>query len=530
MKTKILILLIVIALAGCIKKTAVKLNWNEPPEGLTWPEILNVTDPERQAYHMYWYVKMQIVNYSKMYKDRMNLNKEEWNRIDRKINEARKLADGRNYRNAVSQFEEIAEEGGFLVRETKKIASKERKNPESCLEDRRRYYQANRAILSADLAKALELFYMLKNSGCLGEDDQIVKNAAAYIVKRKNEISSKFQTWDSKQRDIKELAKELYPILEEIKVVQKYQPHWAEHLKSDYPQFFILNEQGIKDNENEEGLTEIQAQPADKIKEDKEPFYPITIDIWQSAWAEEFTVDKMGPLFQYLRRNNIKNVNLNPGLPMSPEPEFQDEIAEKLKPLIAAFRDAGIEKINYLYAELNYPIKGYKEFLQNHPELGIDSIVDDSEFTDFFRNRFQENLEQFSNSNIGYSAFITLESAGNSGVSDNLRYWVLENIDYPILMSYFGCTLEKQKEMLKKYLEYADETGKKRSVGIAVLLGTKKVGREVSCERKLNEIELQTFIRDLHDWASQYECYGGIVLETNQRFPGVDIRFEQIDK
>ena len=81
--------------------------------------------------------------------------------------------------------------------------------------------------------------------------------------------------------------------------------------------------------------------------------------------------------------------------------------------------------------------------------------------------------------------------------------------------------------MLKKYLEHADEIGKKKSVGIAILLGTKKVGREASCERKLSEFELQAFVRDLHDWASQYECYGGIVLETNQQFPGVDIYIEQ---
>lgn len=534
MKTKILILIIVIALTGCIKKPAVKLDWNEPPGKLPWQEILKITDQETQAYHMYWYVKKQILNYTQMYKARMALNQEEWNRIDRKIKEAKKLADGRNYRNAINQFKEVAEKSSYLVGETKKIVSKEIKNPESCPEDRERYYQANRAILSGKPAKALELFYLIKNSMCLGEDDEIVKNASAYIVKRKNEISSKFQAWDMEKRDIKELARELYPLQEEIRIIKKYQSHWVEGLKSDYPQFFILNEQVIKKNDKEEGSAKVE--PLEKTEEEQlqaepgeepGPFYPITLDIWESAWAEEFTFEKMEPLFEYLRRNNIKNVNLNPGLPMSPEPEFQQQLVEKLKPLITAFHDAGVEKINYLYAELNYSIGGYREFLENHPELGIDIMVDDSEFTDFFKNRFQDNLEQFRDSSIGYSAFITLESIGNSGVSDDLRYWVLENIDYPILMSYFGCSLEKQKEMLTKYLEHADEIGKKKSIGIAILLGTKKVGREVSCERKLSEFELQTFIRDLHAWASQYKCYGGIVLETNQRFPGVDIYLEQ---
>jgi hypothetical protein len=257
------------------------------------------------------------------------------------------------------------------------------------------------------------------------------------------------------------------------------------------------------------------------------PFYPITIDIWQSAWGQDFTPENLEPLLDYLKRNNIKKVNLNFGVPMFPEPELQQEILEKIKPIVEKFRSGGIEKINFLYAELRFPIELYRDFLKNYPGLRIDTIIDDSEFTDWLKDDFDAARRQFINTNINYSAYITLESVGNSGVSDDLRYWVLENIDYPILMSYFGCSLEKQKEMLKKYLEHADEIGKKKSIGIAILLGTKKVGREVSCERKLSEFELQAFIRDLHDWASQYECYGGIVLETNQRFPGVDIYIEQ---
>jgi hypothetical protein len=537
MKSKILILIVVIALSACIKKPAVKLDWNESPERLPLEEILDITDPERQAYHMYRYVKQQILNYTQMYKERMELNKEEWNRIDRKINEAKKLADGRNYRNAIGQFKEIAEESSSLAAETKKIVSKERQNPESCPEDRERYYQANRAIHSGNLAKALEFFYLLKNSRCLGEDDEIVKNASAYIIKRQKEIRATFQKWDIEQQEIKKFAGELTQIHKELKIIQKHQPQWTELLEEDYPRFFNLDDRQTQINAREEnnGTGEEEPGQIDNIDDEigqeepaKEPapFYPIAIDIWQSAWAEEFAIEKMEPLFQYLRRNNIKTVNLNPGLPMSPEPEFQQQLVEKLKPLITAFHDAGVEKINYLYAELNYPIGGYREFLENHPELGIDIMVDDSEFTDFFKNRFQDNKEQYRDSNIGYSAFITLESVGNSGVSDDLRYWVLENIDYPILMSYFGCTLEKQKEMLQKYLEHAEEIGKKKSIGIAILLGSKKVGREESCERKLSEFELQAFIRDLHDWASQYESYGGIVLETNQRFPGVDVYLE----
>jgi hypothetical protein len=537
-------LLIAAAFTACSRNPRVRWNGNPPPERLSWEEILNIPDQAQQAYHMHWYLKRAFEHYESMYKDRVNLNKEEWKRIRNLITQTGKdFFNQGNYPNAIREFIKIKEKMVGLVRIKEKIVSPERSKNEPCREERELDYQARRALYSGNSIKALELFFKLLNPQCLDKDDDIVKNALAYIEKRKNEIISIFQKWDFNQQSVRELAGELPPLLEEVKIFQKYQPSWAALLNSTFPQFFSMEAPGMEtaaegqaEKESEEIITE---ESMEKITREKapavsaeaaaapEPFYPLALDLWQSAWGEDFNTEKMKPLFDYIKRNNITKVNLNPALPMSPEPGIQEEMAEKLKPLLAGLREAGVGKINYLYAELNYPIKGYLEFLQAHPELEIDMVVDDSEFTDFFKDMFRGNLEQFKNSNIHYSAFIALETLGNSGVSDEMRYWAIENVDYPILMSYLSCSLEKQQEMLEKYLEYGDSLGKKRSIGIAVLLGTKSVGREVSCEKELGEFELQVFIQNLHNWASQFESYGGIVLETNQRYPGSDIGFEK---
>jgi hypothetical protein len=128
---------------------------------------------------------------------------------------------------------------------------------------------------------------------------------------------------------------------------------------------------------------------------------------------------------------------------------------------------------------------------------------------------------------LNYSAFVTLESHGNSGVSDSTRYWVIDHIDYPILMSYFGCSVDEQKGKLEKYLSYADRRGIRKRVGIAILLGSKKVGREESCERLLNQSQMKHFLYELHSWAkNNHPSYGGIVLETNKRMPKYDISWK----
>ena len=250
-------------------------------------------------------------------------------------------------------------------------------------------------------------------------------------------------------------------------------------------------------------------------------FHALALDVWQSAWNDFSEVDS---LISYLRKNNIRKINLNPGLPMGPK--FYQEAYKKFKPLVSKFYAGGIKNIGFLYAELNYPIEFFAKFLYTHRrEFKIDTIVDDSEFVDIFKDQFERNLLKVKQYGLKYSAFVTLESKGNSGVSDSTRYWVIDHIDYPVLMSYFGCTLEEQKAKLEKYLHYADQRGIKRRVGIAILLGSKKVGREESCERLLNESQMKRFLYRLHNWAlKNHPSYGGIVLETNLRMPKYDIR------
>jgi hypothetical protein len=474
----------------------------------------------------------------------MDLNKEEWTRIRSRIKKVdRDFVSRGNYSNAARKLTEINNQIVALINGNKKIVRVNEKKRDPCPRDLERDYQAQRALQSENLSKALELFYELANSTCLSKEDEIVKNASTYIEKRQEGIKQRFRDWDKKKRAAGELTAELSAIQEEIKIIQRHQPGWAEGLQEEYPLFFNIIEPGIVKIAEVESKDVVESaadeEPAKKVLQAKDiarpadigvetgPFYPISMDIWQSAWRADFNVEKMEPLFKYLKRNNIKSINLNPGVAMYPEPGFQAELVKKITPLLDGFRNAGVEKINYLYAELNYPVEYYADFLQNRPGMGINILVDDSEFMDMFSTEFENRVENFKHHRVKYSAFITLESKGNSGVSDSLRYWVIENVDYPILMSYFSCSLEDQKQILKKYLERGDEIGKKKAVGIAVLLGTKSVGREASCERKLSGLELLTFIRDLHNWASNYECYGGIVLETNQRFPGVDVNLGQ---
>ncbi len=121
--------------------------------------------------------------------------------------------------------------------------------------------------------------------------------------------------------------------------------------------------------------------------------------------------------------------------------------------------------------------------------------------------------------NIRYSVFVTLEKEGNSGVSDKMRYFLIKESDEVILMSYFACTFEEQKEWLLPYLKYADSIGKFKQVKIALLLGGKSVGREISCE--LNKFPpISDLIKELHSWASNnFKSYAGIVLETNNPLP-----------
>jgi hypothetical protein len=243
----------------------------------------------------------------------------------------------------------------------------------------------------------------------------------------------------------------------------------------------------------------------------------LSISAWQSAWKDFSDLDL---LTTYLTRNHISALFLNPGMPIRAD-SFEMALL-KLKPIVDKLHAAGVRRVCYLYAEPNYPIREYADFLVKYSrELGIDTIVDDSEFTDFSRSRFEENNRIVKSKGLRYSAYVTLERVGNSGVGDGTREWAIANIDEPILMSYFGCSLEEQKRWLEKYLQYADERGKR--VKIAILMGGKSVGREMSCEKALDGASFRKFLQDLHSWARTFPSYGGIVLETNQKTPGYDV-------
>ncbi len=245
----------------------------------------------------------------------------------------------------------------------------------------------------------------------------------------------------------------------------------------------------------------------------------VALTMWQSAWGDFSRLDELAT---FAGRNRIREVYLNPGLAIS---EDNGEAAlARLLPVVERIRDLGIRRVEFLYAELNHDIGGYAGFLRRYrQELGIGTLVDDSEFTDLFRHRFEENQRTVKSYGLEYAAFITLETVGNSGVSDQTRFWALENLDHPILMSYFGCSLEEQRQWLEPYLRHAEEAGRREAVSVAILMGTKKVGREISCERALDEGSLQRFLAELDAWARRYRSYRGLVLENNRPLPGYDV-------
>ncbi len=166
----------------------------------------------------------------------------------------------------------------------------------------------------------------------------------------------------------------------------------------------------------------------------------------------------------------------------------------------------------------------FGRFLGKNPGLGISLLADDSEFRDSAKAHFERNREAVRAEWIRYAAFVTVEGIGNSGVSDETRKWAFRTLDEVLLMSYFSCELEGQKEWLDQLLSYADSTRKKGFVRIAILMGSKKTGKEVSCEKLLGSEEAQRFLRELHAWAlERHPSYGGIVLETDKRFPAYDV-------
>jgi len=442
---------------------------------------------------------------------------------------------------------------------TRNIESKQVTVIEPCVEDMALYARACRAEsyakdysqrsaqYSKQISLALRLFDRISRSTCLGKDDNRVVYATTFINLKKNEIEEKIKKIKQNKLDAKKKQDLLLSINpEELKVLRNIDNNWFDNLKIDINMFKTvqsftptvkkksdMNQEKVfgiqKSVSSQKDKVEIKDIPKTKKLTRKIPLtphrghkvlHPISLDVWQSAWGD---FSKIDVLIEYLNRNRIKKINLNPGLPMGPK--FYGEAYKKMKPLVSRFYAKGITQIGFLYAELNYPIEYFARFLRTHfQDLKIDTIVDDSEFIDIFKNRFERNIRLVKKWGIKYSAFITLEASGNSGVSDSTRFWVLDHVDYPILMSYFSCTLAEQISKLDKYLSYADSNGKRGQVGIAILLGSKKVGREISCEKLLNENQLQRFLYRLHHWAIQnHPSYGGIVLETNLKMPRFDV-------
>ncbi|MEJ5166209.1 MAG: hypothetical protein WHV67_04180 [Thermoanaerobaculia bacterium] len=269
---------------------------------------------------------------------------------------------------------------------------------------------------------------------------------------------------------------------------------------------------GKKEREN---LTETKLKKED-IEGDlmkEEPY--IILDIWQSAWGD---FSDLSLLIDYIKKNKISEINLNIGREITEKKESEEKFKSILKSIVPNLYNAGIKKVNLLYAELNYPIERYARFLSLNREIGIDKIVDDSEFTDKNFQNYVNNFYSTKNYQIKYSTFVTLEREGNSGVSDRSRFELIEKADEVILMSYFSCNLEEQKKWLEPYFEYSDKMGKQKNLKVAILFGSKSVGRELSCQG-LEKESLRQFIFGLHNWALGFSSYSGIVFETNKKLP-----------
>jgi hypothetical protein len=425
-----------------------------------------------------------------------------------------------------------------------------------CPEDESRYqeavvaetnsnrYQPGSPGYSRYLAEAIRLYDAISKSECLPENSSIKSYSRFFITQKKEELEllvKKLKNGNPDPTEKQRLQNSLSS--GELDTLGKLYPGWLASLGVDpgllerdrepiktVPPAELSGSGGISDKRETATVPqEIKPVTREQIPEipristhAPESVPAITLDVWQSAWG---SFDNLDVLLSYLRKNRINKINLNPGLPMGPK--FYQEGYEKLKPLVNKFYEAGVKEIGFLYAELNYPVEYFAKFLHLYPDLRINILVDDSEFVDIFSNRFEKNVRDVKKYGIYYSAFVTLETEGNSGVSDQTRFWVLDHVDYPILMSYFGCTLEGQKNKLEKYLSHADQRGIRRRVGIAILMGSKKVGREVSCERLLDEHQMKVFLRELHGWALRnHPSYGGIILETNLKMPRIDVHWD----
>lgn len=496
---------------------------------------------KQEAGERYAALKQIRANYIKIFKlDKKFKNR--WKNLDMRFKKAEEFYNQGDYYTSLERFEKIITDLKYLADNRENIKDEvPQKKPkprkkDPCSKDAEIFRAAYMSAQNKNIPRAIELFCKITKSKCLPEYDR--EYAEKFISEKKESVLENLDKLKQAQSS-EEKSRLVSAAAEIIKGFKKCDPQWAAQFEK-----LVARYDYVSKIESKPGI-QPGAKPVEKIKEKTEytppetekkeyveierssaarvgsPYF-LALDVWQSAWLADFNEKGLRPLLDYLRKNRIRNINLNPGLPMGPK--FNQDSYKKFKPLVDAFYDSGVQEINFLYAELDYPIEHFAEFLKKHPELGIDTIVDDSEFTDFYKDRFDRNLRAVHRWGLKYSAFSTLEVVGNSGVSDETRFWMLRNVDYPILMSYFGCTLENQKKVLTKYLQYADNLGKRRTVSIAILLGGKSVGREVSCEKLLNESALQRFLWDLDAWARKnHPSYRGIIIETNLRQPQYNI-------
>jgi hypothetical protein len=399
--------------------------------------------------------------------------------------------------------------------------------PDPCREAQDKFYEAYRAESVNRFTDAIRLYQGLLDDQCLPEDDR--GHAREFIAGRRLYLKGRFEMLAG-QDTLGRLDTDLPSIKAELDALAQSDPAWAKPLletlarAAAQPRINAKNVPAPTQQKPQIETTPSTAKPlpAADVLETGRSRPPLTLDVWQSAWGDFTNIDL---LLDYLRKNKIRQVNFNPGLGINAKSWEKDK--KRLAKLTRLFFSSGVERVNLLYAELGYPIENYARLLHENPDLRIDTIVDDSEFTDRNRAGFERNQAMVTKWGILYGAFVTLESVGNSGVSDVTRFWALDNVDFPILMSYFSCDLESQKAALKKYLDYADGKGRRGAVAVAILLGSKHVGREVSCEKLLSGEPLRLLLLQLHNWCSEHPSYGGLILETDQRLPRFPVGFEE---
>lgn len=501
---------------------------------------------EKQALEQIVPVKKKYDNYVRLFKDDPAFSKEDFAKIKEVFNSIDKEIRQGNLsliQDHISKLDREIDLAIVAFQERKTSASlpldpaadgsipaKEAENkPDPCREKQDMFYRGYRAESEGRYAEAIRQYLAFLDSDCqTGVDGD---HAREFIAKRRQHLDECVGAL-SLATPGRPLDLSIPSILAEVELIAQTDPIWAAprlaSLRRAYAQAEakadIPPAAGILPANQDPQAIPIEQVPQTPLAAAAPQKHALAMDIWQSAWGDFSDIDK---LLEYLRDNRIRKINFNPGLGI--DAKSWERSKKRLADLSMKIYKAGIEHVNLLYAELGFSIENYARLLRENPSLKIDTIIDDSEFTDNNRASFERNLAAVRKHGIRYGAFVTVEAVGNSGVSDATRYWVLDNADYPILMSYFSCDLDSQKAALKKFLDYADGQGRRGVVGVAILLGSKHVGREISCEKLLSAEQLVLFLSQLHAWCSTHPSYGGLVIETNQRLPRGPVAIDEPD-